>query len=85
MTALFCCLSCVYMSPFVFPLQYVSEVVIGAPYAVTKDLMDHFKVCVHISIAIFIWFRFNPLQCFFGSEGHVALDRNPEAGYCMSP
>ena len=25
-------------------LQYVSEVVIGAPYSVTKDVMDHFKV-----------------------------------------
>lgn len=24
--------------------QYVSEVVIGAPYAVGKDLLDHFKV-----------------------------------------
>lgn len=29
-----------------FYLQYVSEVVIGAPYAVTADLMDHFKVLV---------------------------------------
>ena len=26
-----------------------------------------------------IWF--NPLLCFFGSEGHVALDRNPGTGY----
>ena len=25
--------------------QYVSEVVIGAPYSVTQDLLDHFKVC----------------------------------------
>lgn len=25
-------------------LQFVSEVVIGAPYAVTEELMDHFKV-----------------------------------------
>ena len=24
---------------------------------------------------------FNPLQCFFGSMGHVALDRNPGPGY----
>ena len=24
---------------------------------------------------------FNPLKCFFGSEGHVALDRNPGTGY----
>ena len=24
---------------------------------------------------------FNPLLCFFGSEGHVALDRNPGLGY----
>ena len=23
----------------------------------------------------------NPLKCFFGSEGHVALDRNPGPGY----
>ena len=27
----------------------------------------------------FVWF--NPLKCFFGSEGHVALDRNPGPGY----
>ena len=26
-----------------------------------------------------VWF--NPLWCFFGSEGHVALDRNPGPGY----
>ena len=26
------------------PFQFVSEVVIGAPYAVTPELMDHFKV-----------------------------------------
>ena len=26
-----------------------------------------------------VWF--NPLQCFFDSEGHVALDRNPGPGY----
>ena len=24
---------------------------------------------------------FNPLECFFGSEGHVALDRNLGPGY----
>ena len=24
---------------------------------------------------------FNPLLCFFGSEGHVVLDRNPGPGY----
>lgn len=29
--------------------QYVSEVVIGAPFAVTKDLLDHFKVGAIIS------------------------------------
>ena len=29
-----------------------------------------------------VWFNwFNPLQCFFSSEGHVALDRNPGPGY----
>ena len=26
-----------------------------------------------------VWF--NPLLCFFDSEGHVALDRNPGPGY----
>lgn len=26
------------------PKQYVSEVVIGAPYSVTEDLMNHFRV-----------------------------------------
>lgn len=26
--------------------QYVDEVVIGAPYIVTKDLLDHFRVDV---------------------------------------
>ena len=25
-----------------------------------------------------VWF--NPLLCFFGSEGHVPLDRNPGRG-----
>lgn len=30
----------------VLACKYVSEVVIGAPYTVTKDLMDHFKVDV---------------------------------------
>lgn len=30
----------------VLACKYVSEVVIGAPYVVTKDLMDHFKVDV---------------------------------------
>ena len=30
-------------------MQYVDEVVIGAPYSVTKELMDHFKedIVVH--------------------------------------
>lgn len=30
----------------VLACKYVSEVVIGAPYNVTKDLMDHFKIDV---------------------------------------
>ena len=30
----------------VLACRYVSEVVIGAPYKVTKELMDHFKVDV---------------------------------------
>ena len=29
-----------------------------------------------------MWFDLiNPLECFFGSECHVALDRNPGPGY----
>ena len=31
-----------------------------------------------------VWFGlvwFNPLKCFFGSEGHVALEKNPGPGY----
>uniref|UniRef100_A0A8C9U252 ethanolamine-phosphate cytidylyltransferase n=1 Tax=Scleropages formosus TaxID=113540 RepID=A0A8C9U252_SCLFO len=31
----------------VLACRYVSEVVIGAPYAVTQDLLDHFKVHSH--------------------------------------
>lgn len=40
-------------------LQYVSEVVIGAPYAVGKDLLDHFKVGflpTGLSYSYFIYF-----------------------------
>jgi len=33
--------NCMYLYPCV---QYVSEVVIGAPYAVTSEMMEHFKV-----------------------------------------
>ena len=29
----------------------------------------------------FFFFFLNPFLCFFGSEGHVALDRNPGTGY----
>ena len=32
-----------------------------------------------ICISGLVWF--NPLKCFFGSEGHVALDRNLGPGY----
>ena len=32
-----------------------------------------------VSPSSVVWF--NPLECFFGSEGHVALDRNPGLGY----
>ena len=28
----------------VVSLQYVDDVVIGAPYAITHDLLDHFQV-----------------------------------------
>ena len=28
----------------VVSLQYVDDVVIGAPYAITEDLLDHFQV-----------------------------------------
>lgn len=31
---------------FILNFKYVNEVVIGAPYSVTKDLMNHFKVGV---------------------------------------
>ena len=34
------------MKCVVFHYQYVSEVVIGAPYSVTQDLLDHFKVLI---------------------------------------
>ena len=35
-----------------------------------------------VSIWMYIYFNlwFNPLYCFFGSEGHVALDRKPGTG-----
>lgn len=33
-----------FVSIWALLLQYVSEVVIGAPYAVTQDLMEHFRV-----------------------------------------
>ena len=33
----------------------------------------------HNDRRVLVWF--NPLYCFFGSEGHVALDRNPGPGY----
>lgn len=33
-------------------LQYVSEVVIGAPYAVTADLLDHFRVSASSSFIL---------------------------------
>ena len=42
---------------------------------------------IHIHTIYFkkkLWFGlvwFNPLQCLFGSEGHVALDSNPRTGY----
>ena len=38
---------------------------------------------VMVCILPAIWF--NPLWCFFGSEGHVALDRNPGSGYNTLP
>lgn len=34
-------------------LQYVSEVVIGAPFAVTKDLIDHLRVTAVKSYSLF--------------------------------
>jgi ethanolamine-phosphate cytidylyltransferase len=37
---------CVINNENSFKFQYVNEVVIGAPYSVTKDLMEHFKVDV---------------------------------------
>ncbi|XP_018325292.1 ethanolamine-phosphate cytidylyltransferase [Agrilus planipennis] len=38
----------------VLACKYVSEVVIGAPYTVTKDLMDHFKVDVVVHGKTFV-------------------------------
>ena len=39
-------------------------------------------------MSVIDWFLFwltnwliNPLKCFFGNKGHVALDRNPGPGY----
>ena len=40
--------------------------------------------CQFVSFDLITYFYsiwFNPLYCFFGSEGHVALDRNPGTGY----
>ena len=48
----------------------------------TGELWQSFKT--QRNIVIKSWFGlvwFNPLQCFFGSEGHLALDRNPGSGY----
>ena len=38
-------------------------------------------VVVHVSFGILYLVWFNSLYCFFGSEGHAALDRNPGPGY----
>ena len=50
-------------------LQYVSEVVIGAPYAVTADLMDHFKVhllfpFINICVYIIMYKRVHVIHSF---------------------
>ena len=36
-------------------------------------------IVVFVFVYGLVWF--NPLLCFFGSKGHVALDRNPGPGY----
>ena len=33
----------------------------------------------YLHYSVLLWF--NPLYCFFGIGGHLALDRNPEPGY----
>ena len=45
----------------------------------TNDKQRHLTEWVHTDTQMYVWF--NPLLCFFGSEGHVALDRNPGTGY----
>ena len=42
---------------------------------------NKYKIHLEEFYQIFTFFMFNPLKCFFGSEGHVALDRNPGPGY----
>lgn len=45
---------CNFQMKFIFLLQYVSEVVIGAPYTITADLLKHFRVdlVVHGSTSV---------------------------------
>ena len=47
--------------------QYVSEVVIGAPYQVTDDLMDHFKVRLNR----LTWSFFNRPLCLQCASQHI--------------
>ena len=42
-------------------------------------IYDFLKGKSYLIYNFMVWF--NPLWCFFGSEGHVALDRNPGPGY----
>ena len=44
----------------------------------TLHLMSTFKNSMKLRISL-VWF--SSLLCFFGSKGHVALDRNPGPGY----
>ena len=50
------CLNChdTHLFPIYFS-QYVSEVVIGAPYAVTESLMNHFNVSTCIPMHHYCW------------------------------
>ena len=49
---------------------------IGLGYLEWKRV--HHNKCLSKAFKCLVWF--NPLKCFFGSEGHVALDRNPGLG-----
>jgi len=47
-----------------FSIQYVSEVVIGAPYSVTEELLDYFKVM----FVLYVFLMINiPMMCLLSN------------------